>query len=370
MPYQPRRSFLKLAAAAGLAPVLGGLALPAPAAEPRRFAPQPSDWRSFQTVTRVTLPAGSGPAQVWLPVPSLDNDYQRSIGNEIGGNAASARIVTDPASGARYLHASFQGGGAPELVLTSSFQTRNRTVDWSRTAEVAEDPAVLKAALRPSGNKPLDGVVAETAAGITAGAQSDVDKVRAIYAWIVTNCHRNLDTPGCGPGDVVATLASAGNGGKCADLNGLFVALARASGVPARDVYGIRVAPSAFGFKQLGANDAAITGAQHCRAEVWLSGHGWVAMDPADVLKVMRAETDTWIKDPADPLVAQVNAALFGNWEGNWVGYNTAEDLVLAGRDRPLPFLMYPQATLDGKPLDELDAKAFAYEITARPLDA
>ncbi|RCW80469.1 transglutaminase-like domain-containing protein [Paracoccus lutimaris] len=365
----PRRSFLKLAMAAGLVPAMGSLARPAlAAAEARAFAPQPGDWQGYETVTRVTLPAGQGPAQVWLPVPSLDTDYQRSLGDTVAGNASHAEIITDPASGAKYLQASFDGSAAPELALTSRFQTRNRTIDWSKPGNATEDTAVLQAALRPSGNKPLDGIVAETAAKITAGANSDLEKVRAIYAWIVANCHRNLDTAGCGTGDAVATLASAG--GKCADLNGLFVALSRASGVPARDVFGIRVAPSAFGFKQLGAKNEVITGAQHCRAEVWIASHGWVAMDPADVLKVMRAESDAWIKDPNDPLVTQVNAALFGNWEGNWVGYNSAEDLALAGSDRRLPFLMYPQATVNGQALDELDAKTFGYEITAQAIPA
>ncbi|WP_134679516.1 transglutaminase-like domain-containing protein [Paracoccus ravus] len=362
MSMNSRRDVLKLALLAGAAPMLGGLVRQAHAGD-RPYAPVASDWRKFQTRTVISLPEGHGAAQVWLPVPSVTSDYQRSLGNSWTGNATSAELVTDP-SGAKFLHATFENGGAPHLELLSSVETRNRSIDWSKTSDVTEDAAVLQAALKPSSYKPLEGVVAETAAKITAGAKTDVEKVRAIYAWIVSNCYRNMDTPGCGPGDNVATLTTAGLGGKCADLNGLFVGLARASGVPARDVFGVRVAPSAFGYKQLGANSATITGAQHCRAEVWLSGYGWVAMDPADVLKVMRAETETWIKDPHDPLVNQVNAALFGNWEGNWVAYNTAEDLKLPGRDQNLPFMMYPQASIGGEIVNELDAKAFTYEIS------
>lgn len=62
--------------------------------------------------------------------------------------------------------------------------------------------------------------------------------------------------------------------------------------------------------------------------------------------------------------MTQVNDALFGNWEGNWVGYNTAEDVTLQGTDHALPFLMYPQGEIAGQRLDELDAGAFVYEIT------
>lgn len=359
-----RRDILKLTLAAGLSPLLGGVAT-AFAGEKREFAPKASAWRKFEITTSVKMPADKGAAEIWLPVPSLNNDYQRSLDNSVSGNALSSEIITDKATGAQYLHATFDGKAAPELALKSRFETRNRTIDWAVKTKAQEDAAVLQAALKPTGNKPLDGAVGEMAAKITQGATTDVDKVKAIYAWIVNNCYRNLDTPGCGPGDNVATLTSNGLGGKCADLNGLFVGLARASGVPARDVYGVRVAPSAFGFKQLGANTASITGAQHCRAEVWLADYGWVAMDPADVLKVMRAETETWIKDPNDPLVTEINAALFGNWEGNWVGFNTAEDLSLKDRAQTLPFLMYPQGALAGQPLNELDAKAFTYDMTA-----
>lgn len=353
-----------MALAATITPLLAGLASPARAAA-RVYAPAPDDWRRFETSLSVKLPQASGPAEIWLPVPGLATSYQRSVDDSWSGNAVAVALQTDPASGARFFHARFDGTAAPELTLVSRFETRNRTIDWSKKAQVHESPAVLAAALRPTASKPLDGLVRATARQITAGAGTDVEKVRAIYAWIVGHCYRNLATPGCGPGDARATLTSAGLGGKCADLNGLFVALARASGVPARDIYGVRVAPSAFGFQQLGAS-GVITGAQHCRAEAWLSGYGWVAMDPADVLKVMRAETATWIRDPHDPLVAGVDAALFGNWEGNWVGYSTAEDVALPNRTGRLPFLMYPQGRIGGKSLDELDAKAFSYTITAR----
>jgi transglutaminase-like putative cysteine protease len=64
--------------------------------------------------------------------------------------------------------------------------------------------------------------------------------------------------------------------GKCADLNALYVGLARASGLPARDVYGLRVAKSEFGYRSLGAGTPNVTRAQHCRAEVYLTGFGWV----------------------------------------------------------------------------------------------
>jgi transglutaminase-like putative cysteine protease len=54
-------------------------------------------------------------------------------------------------------------------------------------------------------------------------------------------------------------LESGDLGGKCADLNALYVGLARAAGLPARDVYGIRIAKSELGYKSLGASSENIT---------------------------------------------------------------------------------------------------------------
>ena len=182
------------------------------------------------------------------------------------------------------------------------------------------------------------------------------------------NTARNPETRGCGLGDVASMLAMGDLTGKCADLNALYVGLARSAGLPARDVYGLRVAPSAFGYKSLGAGAADVTKAQHCRAEVFLDGFGWIAVDPADVRKVMLEEP------PGDlsldhPKVADARAALFGSWEGNWIGYNFAHDLPLPGSSNgPVEFLMYPQAEIGGARLDPLDQDNRYYSITALEL--
>ena len=78
-------------------------------------------------------------------------------------------------------------------------------------------------------------------------------------------------------------------GGKCADIDSLYVGLARAAGLPARDFFGIRVADSNVS-KSLGKS-GDITRAQHCRAEVYIDRKGWFPVDPADVRKVVLEES-------------------------------------------------------------------------------
>jgi transglutaminase-like putative cysteine protease len=362
-----RRQLVKRSAALAALPLLPQATF----AQQRRFEPQRGSWRSFELTTTVNVPEALGTTRVWLPIPDVETDWQQPLDNRWSGNAAATRIVADAARGVRMLYAEFApGAGAPTLVLTSRLRTRDRAVDWSRPGRVDEDPALLRANLAPTQLLPTDGIVRKTAMEATKGAKSDVDKARAIYQWVVANAHREPKVRGCGTGDIKAMLETGNLGGKCADLNAVFVGLCRAAGLPARDVYGLRLAPSAFGYKELGANSASLKGAQHCRAEVFLRGFGWVAMDPADVLKVMRQETGDWIKDPAHPVAAPVMAGLFGRWEGNWVGWNTGHDITLPGSERKatLPFLMYPNGENDAGSFDELAPDAFKYTISAREI--
>jgi transglutaminase-like putative cysteine protease len=160
-------------------------------------------------------------------------------------------------------------------------------------------------------------------------------------------------------------------GGKCADINALFVGMSRSLGIPARDVYGVRVARSAFGYKELGSNPASLKGSQHCRAEVYLKAHGWVGMDPADVAKVMRQEMPEWIRSPKNAIVAPVNKALFGGWEGNWIAFNNAHDVKLPNSKGPqLGFFMYPAAENALGRLDSYAPDDFKYQISAKEIKA
>lgn len=366
-----RRDLLKTTAALATIP---GAALPVFAADaPRQFAPQPGPWRTFEMTTRVDVADAQGMTRVWLPMPDVETDFQKTLSQDWRSNGGEVRIVSDTARGVRMLYAEFPASvKAPQLELVSRMQTRGRAVDWSRPVRASEDAEVLKLNLAPTELIPVDGLVKETALKAIGGARTDVDKTRAIYTWLVANAHREPTVRGCGLGDVRTMLETGNLGGKCADLNAIFVGMCRSVGVPARDLYGLRVAPSAFGYRELGGNPANLKGAQHCRAEVFLKQYGWVAMDPADVLKVMRQETPEWIKDPSVPLVAPVNKALFGSWEGNWIAYNTGHDVMLPGSagKATLPFLMYPQGENASGRFDELLPDTFKYTISSREISA
>ena len=96
--------------------------------------------------------------------------------------------------------------------------------------------------LRPTASSPTDGIVLEKATEIIGARTAPLDKARAIYDWIVDNTFRRAETRGCGLGNIAFMLETGDMGGKCADINSLFVGLARAAGLPARDFFGMRVA--------------------------------------------------------------------------------------------------------------------------------
>jgi transglutaminase-like putative cysteine protease len=341
----------------------------------RRFDPLPGQWRSFELTTRVDIIYPKGTTQVWLPLPSVESAWQQVLGNRYSSNG-QVRLASDGEQGVRMLYAEFAPSvTAPYVELVSTVRTQNRKLDWQAagTHAAREDAHVQRYWTRPTALIPTDGIVRKTAMDAIKGAKSDVAKVNALYDWVVANAWREPKVRGCGEGDIKTMLETGNLGGKCADINALFVGLCRSVGVPARDVYGIRLSPSAFGYKELSGNSANLKSAQHCRAEVYLQAHGWTAMDPADVAKVMRLETPQWLKDTRHPVVAPINQALRGGWEGNWLAYNTGHDVRLPqakASSKALNFMMYPVAeTADGR-FDSYAPDDFKYQISAKELKA
>jgi len=335
--------------------------------DPRRLLGLQDDadtWRTFEIVTRVEVRQPTGPVRVWLPTPIAVAPYQKTMGdNYHAGGGHVVMIETTNENEPDTLGATWDEGVQPVLTLTSRVMTRDHSVDLATPAVPPVDIRTLGRFLRPTRLIPTDGIVKATADTITKGAYTDIDKARAIYEWIVENTFRDPKVVGCGTGDIRFMLESKNLGGKCADINALYVGLARAAGLPARAVYGLRVARSEKGLVSLGLNSNNATKAQHCRAEVYLVGYGWVPVDPADVRKVALEEPPGNLT-LADERVKIARGRLFGSWEMNWIAYNFAHDVTLRGAKRgSIPFFGYPQGETANGRLDSLDPDNFSYSI-------
>lgn len=361
-----RRSFLR---SAGV--VSASLALPKTT---RLFAldQAPDPRRTFEVTTRVEVLKPSGVTFVWLPAAILrETPFQKTLANDFHADGGAAELVENKRDALGIVSAKFPQGARPVLTLTCRVRTKDYAVDLASAKRPPKaDSAELEYFLQPSRLVPIDGIVKTQAIACTAGASTDFEKARNIYDWVVDNTFRNPKTRGCGVGDIRFMLESGDLGGKCADLNALYVGLARAAGLPTRHVYGLRIAKSELGFKSLGpATPGNVTKGQHCRVEVYLAEHGWVPVDPADVRKVV-LEEPPGNRPLDDAIVQNARRRMFGSWEMNWMAYNYAHDVVLPGsKGAPVGYFMYPQAeTAEGR-LDPFDPDNFKYEITARELN-
>ena len=234
-------------------------------------------------------------ARLWLPYPVSDKEQAITAVKVVGDYAESA-VYTDRTHGVPMLFARW-AKGAPSRKLALSFSVERREVA-ARSLPEREgtwNPADYAPSLGPTRLGPVSGKVKALADEITQGKNTIPAKARAIYDWVCLHMHRDPKTVGCGAGDVAALLETPG--GKCADIHSVFVALLRAAGIPARETFGLR----------LGTEDAQdITTWQHCWAEFFLPSYGWVACDPADVLKLMLTER----LGASDPKVAAARPAL------------------------------------------------------------
>lgn len=359
-----RRNFVKLVGTSAAAAVLFPSVSPVFAQSSR-----PVKWRGYRLTYQVTLPATGKVARLWLPLPDTnDTDYQFTQGSNWHGSASSGGFSVLPGTHFPIFHATWQGSGERIVKVSSIIKTADRSIDLRhyRVPASVSIPQGVKRYLTSTSQIPLDNIVKKTAASAIgqADARNPLQRARAIYDWVIDHVTYDNTIRGRGKGDIRSMLAKEQLSGKCADINALFVGLARASGIPARLQYGIRINDSVLN-KHLG-KFGDISTSQHCRAEFYLAGFGWVPVDPADVSEVMALEMLPRNHD----LIEQLRENLFGSWEMNWVAFNDSEhvDLGKTSTAGKLPFFLYPHAEIDGRQQDSLEPETFSYKITSAAL--
>lgn len=289
--------------------------------------------------------------KLWLPYPV--SDAAQDISDiSIEGDYSASAVYTDKKFHTPMLFARWDADAKSRLLTLSFNASRNEIAApaWPEQ-ELPWNKADHALYLRSTTHAPLDGPVEMLAQQITDGKTGVLEKARAIYDWTVENTYRNPNTRGCGSGDVFALLKDPG--GKCADISSIYIALCRAAGVPAREVLGIR----------MGKNPTQdITTWQHCWAEFFLPGTGWVSVDPADVRKKMLVDN----LPLNDPKIMAIREYFFGGIDAYRIRLGQGRDLL----PNPAPsigainYLMYPYAQVGEEALDWLDPKTFNYTIT------
>jgi transglutaminase-like putative cysteine protease len=287
-------------------------------------------------------------AKLWIPYPVTDR-HQKVGDIKLSGDFTSSGVYTESANGTPILYAQWPAG-AKSRKLTFSFSVDRQEIRHKNlpATEPAWNRADYAEYLKPTSLGPIDGEVKKLADDITKGKSTVLAKARAIYDWCCDNMYRDPSTLGCGQGDVCSLLRKPG--GKCTDISSVYIALCRAAGVPARELFGVR----------LGKKPTEdITGYQHCWAEFFLPGYGWVTADPADVRKAMLVEK----LELENPKAKEYREFFWGGIDPYRVVLAVGRDVVLnppqAGA--PLNTFGYPYAEVGGTAVDFYQPKSFVY---------
>ena len=300
----------------------------------------------------VEAPDNSRDVRLWVPYP-ISGKHQTIEDVKIDGNFSYQGIYREPKTGNMALYAEWTLQVKETRFLNFSFNASAvERLNRNFPSSESDFPPEVRQYLKATHFIPIDGKVKEVALSVIKGKETVAEKARAVYDWVVENTSRDPSVKGCGIGDVEQALAK--KGGKCADISSIYVAVARAAGVPAREVFGIRLG------KNNGRSD--LTKDHHCWAEFYLPGYGWVPVDPADVTKFV------FVNKTNLERASSVREYYFGAVGPNRVTLGTGgRGHYLSPRqvDGPLNYFMYPYAEVNGKALDWLAAqKELKYQIT------
>ena len=275
-------------------------------------------------VLRLRLPSSAGDLKLWIPQPGND-PYQKTELAEVR-SPWPHRLARDPDFGNSLL---FIQGAAPyprEVEVRLRYRVKRlEQRGWDPQSRRKEDSLKLALHLKPRGLVRVDEHVRRIASETTQGIEDPVERVRAIYHYVLSHVDYGKDIPGWGRGDV-AYVCRVGRG-NCTDFHSLFMALSLAGGIPAR---------FRMGYPLPKEPEGKLRG-YHCWAEFYLPEQGWI---PVDI-------SEAW-KHPARA------EYYFGNLDPDRMVVSTGRRLRLSPEQQgePLNYLWRPYAEWKGKPYE------------------
>jgi transglutaminase-like putative cysteine protease len=328
---------------------------------------------------RIEVPAGAHEVRAWLALPD-DHDGAQTVGKlktamqgPIGAEL-EVREIRD-ALGNRMLYLTSQGK-AGTLVLTTSFELARREVRGGTEPDdtrplTAKEQAKLAPYLAEHEHVVATPAIEQAARDVVGDEQNPVRQARLLYDWVLGRTQYWVKFP--------ATMKASGLGsstycyekctGNCTDFHSLYVAAARAVGLPARLIYG--------SFLKQPLDGVDKDQSYHCWVEFWAPKLGWIPLDVA----VADVFVDDFALDDANRSLVDLTVAAgyhgpdptlveyyFGNLEARRVTWHQGRDLVPevapnAGRISALP---KAHVEVDGTPLAE--GKGWTRKLTFREL--
>ncbi|HEX2862707.1 MAG TPA: transglutaminase domain-containing protein [Lacunisphaera sp.] len=234
-------------------------------------------YRVEQNATVSDIPAGAKQVKFWVSIP--DNErYQDVLDFEVVSVPGKWSVVREPDRGNRFMLVEVDNPGTDKLTAKVAFTLRRRSVftelDPTQAGPITDSHRTLYAEeLRQDAPHMKVTARIAKAANDAAGAETNVAKQAQLLLGAVADYadHYSKDPtkPNCGIGDAEDCMTNAG--GCCTDLHSMFIAMARARGIPARLQMGYRLREPNAGKE--------VDPGYRCWAEYFVPNYGWVSAD-------------------------------------------------------------------------------------------
>jgi hypothetical protein len=244
-----------------------------PVGETRTYAVQ-------QTVALSEIPAGTKQVRWWISIP--DNDRHRDVLDMSIVDAPGLwRIERDTERGNRFLYVEVDSPKETSLAVVVDFEVRREpvlyTVDPAKVGPITDVHRRLYAEETRKDAPHMEVTLEiQTTPYRTCGEEKnpalEARKLLQLVADSADHYSKGPTKPNCGIGDAAVCIEKGGGG--CTDLHSLFIALARARGIPARLQMGYRVNPKNEG--------KTYDPGYRCWVEYFVPNYGWI---PADVVE-------------------------------------------------------------------------------------
>tara|TARA_B110000495_G_scaffold203325_1_gene226538 strand:+ start:284 stop:1627 length:1344 start_codon:yes stop_codon:yes gene_type:complete len=271
---------------------------------------------AFEFTYQATLPTMAEPAKMWIPIPT-DDQFQEITMNriEIPGEH---QILTEEKFGNQILYVELQPEDSGKtMVLHFDVKRQEKAVFVDDTKP---ELYLLAETMVPLNEKFK--TIARNALKDKNGG--DLVRARALYDHTIDSMKYAKFGSGWGQGN--ANFACDSARGNCTDYHSYFIALCRASNIPARFAIGAAVPSS--------RDNGGVNG-YHCWAEFYAEGKWW----PVDI-----SEADKY---------AALATYYFGHNPANRVEFSRGRDLIVepGPESGPINFLAYPLLEVGGVPV-------------------
>ena len=290
-----------------------------------------------QTVALNDVPPDAREVRLWVPVPA-DGAWQRVLDRRVIEAPSGWTLEKQPKSDGEMIVARTKAQGTVQVVVETTVMRQSPEFDLSGATQPGDFQSQLFAEeLRK--DAPLMSVDARVAELASKACASEKDPRRKVVKLLdavadaADHYSKDASKPNCGRGAAEDCLTN--GGGCCTDLHSLFIAAARAQGIPARLQFGYRL--------KADKEDTDYDPSYRCWVEYYVPNAGWV---PTDIV-VADAREPAARKDQYGTL----DARRVWLWQGRGL------ELVPKQSGAPIETMLCGWAEIDGVPVDVLPGK-------------